>query len=159
MNTIYFVPATLILAWVFAIFGLQAPGQGSDSTFVISALHWMFYIPAGWMFVVSGIMHTVFAKSTAKNIGWKTNGFQYEIGFVSLGLGIAGIVAAYKGSGSWLELAIVISFFLVLAGINHVIEIFKSKNFSPGNTIILAYDLGLPISLWVLLYLAGLISF
>ncbi len=46
------------------------------------------------MFIVSGFMHTVFAKKTAANIGWQTNGFQYEIGFGSFGMGIAGFVAA-----------------------------------------------------------------
>lgn len=156
---IYIVPTTLLLAWLLAAFGVPAPGQPAGADFIISALHWMFYIPAGWMFIASGIMHTVFAKNTAKNIGWKTNGFQYEIGFVSLGLGLAGILAAYKGSGSWLELTIVISFFLVLAGISHVLEILKSRNFSPGNTIILIYDFGLPVSLWILLYLSGLVKF
>jgi uncharacterized membrane protein HdeD (DUF308 family) len=156
---IYIVVLTLVLAWVFALLGLSAPGQPVDASFAISALHWMFYIPAGWMFIVSGVMHTVFAKSTAKNIGWKTNGFQYELGFVSLGLGIAGIIAAYKGSGSWLELTIVITAFLVLAGINHLVEMFKNKNFTPGNTIILIYDFGLPVSLWALLYVAGLVKF
>ena len=156
---IYIVVLTLILAWVFALSGLSAPGQAADASLAVSALHWMFYLPAGWMFIASGVMHTVFAKSTAKNIGWKTNGFQYELGFASLGLGLAGIIAAYKGSGSWLELTIVITAFLVLAGINHIVEMVKSSNFNPGNTIILIYDFGLPISLWVLLYLAGLIKF
>lgn len=156
---IYFLVLTLVLAWVFGLLGLQAPGQPADASLAVSLLHWMFYLPAGWMFLVSGIMHTVFAKSTAKNIGWKTNGFQYELGFVSLGLGAAGILAAYRGSGSWLELTIIISAFLVLAGINHIVEMIRKKNFSPGNTIVLIYDFGLPISLWALLFIAKLIQF
>lgn len=149
---------TLIAAWLLAIFGVSAPGQTSGASLSISALHWMFYLPAGWMFLVSGIMHTILAKSTAKNIGWKTNGFQYEIGFVSLGLGVAGILVAYTGSGSWLALTIVISFFLVLAGVNHIAEMVKNKNFKPGNSLILLYDFGLPVSLWALLYSANLIK-
>ena len=120
---VWIVSFTLVLAWVLAILGVSAPGQGVNSDFAVSALHWMFYLPAGWMFLASGVMHTFFAKSTAKNIGWKTNGFQYELGFVSYGLGLAGIVATYKGQATWLVLAIVISFFLLLAGINHIIEI------------------------------------
>jgi len=155
---VWIVSLTLLIAWALSIFGVSAPGQPADASFAISALHWMFYIPAGWMFLASGVMHTFFAKSTAKNIGWKTNGFQYELGFVSYGLGLAGIVAAYKGGSSWLVLTIVISFFLVLAGINHIYEMFKSKNFSPGNTIILIYDFGLPISLWALLFAAQIIK-
>lgn len=156
---VWIVSFTLILAWALAILGISAPGQSDSSAFAVSALHWMFYLPAGWMFLASGVMHTFFAKSTAKNIGWKTNGFQYELGFVSYGLGLAGIVATYKGGATWLVLTIVISFFLLLAGINHVVEIIKTKNYSPGNTIILIYDFGLPISLWALLYTAQLIKF
>lgn len=155
---VWIVSLTLIIAWGLALLGVTAPGQATNSSFAVSALHWMFYIPAGWMFLASGVMHTFFAKSTAKNIGWKTNGFQYELGFVSYGLGLAGIVASYKGPSSWLVLAIVISFFLGLAGINHIYEMIKNKNFSPGNTIILIYDFGLPISLWALMYSAQLIK-
>ncbi len=44
------------------------------------------------MALASAMMHTVFAKSTGKNIGWTTSPFQHEFGFVSLALGIAGIV-------------------------------------------------------------------
>ncbi len=51
-------------------------------------MRWMLFLPAGIQFIVSGFMHTVFAKSTASGIGWKTNGFQYELGFASWGLGI-----------------------------------------------------------------------
>ena len=156
---VWIVSFTLILAWALAILGISAPGQSNGSVFAVSALHWMFYLPAGWMFLASGVMHTFFAKSTAKNIGWKTNGFQYELGFVSYGLGLAGIVAAYKGESTWLVLTIVISFFLLLAGVNHIVEMIRSKNYSPGNTIILIYDFGLPISLWALLYAAQLIKF
>jgi hypothetical protein len=98
-------------------------------------------------------MHTVFAKSTAKRIGWQTNGFQYEIGFVSLGLGLAGIIAANSSEPAWLPIAVAQSVFLVLAGANHVREMVKVKNFAPGNTLILLYDFGLPIS-----YLIALLS-
>ncbi len=35
------------------------------------------------MMLVSGVMHTIFAKSTAKNIGWTTSPFQHELGFAS----------------------------------------------------------------------------
>lgn len=152
------VPLTLLVAWILAIAGVDAPGQANGSSFSISALHWMFYLPAGFMFLASGVMHTALAKKTAANIGWTTNGFQYELGFVCFGLGLAGILAAYQGSGSWLALTIVISCFLLFAGVNHVSEIIKSKNYAPGNTLILLYDFGLPISLCALLGTAGLLT-
>lgn len=152
------MPLTLAVAWALALFNVSAPGAASDG-FVINALAWMFYIPAGFMFLASGVMHTFLAKQTAKNIGWQTNGFQYEIGFVSYGLGFAGILATYTGSGSWMVLSVVVSFFLVLAGINHIVAMAKDKDFAPGNTLVLLYDFGLPISLWALLFAANLVKF
>lgn len=155
---IWFVPLTLVLAWVFALLNWATPWTASDLTFSENAMAWMFFLPAGIMFITSGFMHTFLAKSTAKNIGWVTNGFQKEIGFVSWGLGVAGLVASGMGSDAWIVLSIVISFFLLLAAAQHILEIVKSKNFSPGNTVILIYDIGLPISLWALLISSGSLS-
>ena len=68
---ILFMPATLLVAWLLAIFGVSPNGDPTDD-FAVNAMRWMMYVPVGGMFLVSGVMHTVFAKSTAKNIGWTT---------------------------------------------------------------------------------------
>ena len=149
---VIFLPGILLLAWILAILGIEAPGAAAGASFSDNAMRWMMTLPAGGMFVVSGFMHTVFAKQTAKNIGWQSNGFQYEIGFVSLGIGIAGIWAAYLDQTAWLVLSIVISAFLVGAAGNHLREMFVDRNFSYGNTIVLLYDIGLPVSLWALYF-------
>ena len=142
-----FIPAlTLVLAWVFALVQWTAPGSVPDDTSWDAIMRWLLFLPGGCMFLVSSVMHTVFAKSTAKSIGWQTNGFQYEIGFVSLGLGVGAILAGMTVPAAWLPIAAAQSIFLVLAGANHVREIIKDKNYSPGNTVILLYDFGLPIS-------------
>lgn len=151
-----FIPAiTLVLAWVFALVNWTAPGSVPDDSSWDAIMRWLLFLPGGCMFLVSGIMHTVFAKSTAKSIGWQTNGFQYEIGFVSLGLGVGGILAGMAVPGAWLPIAAAQSIFLVLAGVNHVREIIRAKNYAPGNTIILLYDFGLPISYIVALVAIG----
>lgn len=148
-----FVPAgLLVLAWVLAAFGVEAPAGASSDDFPESAIRWMLYLPVGWMFLASGVMHTVFAKSTAKNIGWETNGFQYEVGFVSIGIGIAGILSPGMDTDAWIVLSIVTSVFLLGAAANHIVEIARDKNLAPGNTVILVYDIGLPASLWGLLF-------
>jgi hypothetical protein len=113
----------------------------------------MMSVPVGGMFIASGFMHTVFAKRTAESIGWKSNGFQYEIGFVSFGIGAAGIYAAYLDRSAWVALTIVISVFLLGAAANHIYETVRNHNVEPGNTVVLAYDVGLPLSLWVLVVL------
>ena len=149
-----FVPAlTLVIGWLLAIFHVAAPGAVATDTFADSAMRWALFLPGGCMFLASAFMHTVLAKRTAKEIGWETNGFQYEIGFVSLGLGVAGIIAAQSTAPAWLPIAVAQSIFLALAGINHIREMITKKNFAPGNTIILIYDFGLPISYAALLIL------
>jgi hypothetical protein len=50
------------------------------------ALAWIFFLPVGTLLIFSGFIHTVLTKSTAQSIGWMSNGFQKEIGFVSWGM-------------------------------------------------------------------------
>lgn len=152
---ILIMPATLLIAWLLALFGVAPPGAMAGDTSTDEMIRWMLFLPGGCMFVASAVMHTVFAKKTAANIGWTTNGFQYEIGFVSLGIGIAGIVASYGAAAAWLPISIVIIVFLTLAGVNHIVEMAKAKNFAPGNSLVLLYDFGLPISLVALLIATG----
>jgi len=149
---VLFLPATLLVAWLLAIFNVAAPGAAADPEFADNAMRWMMTLPAGGMFVVSGFMHTVLAKQTAANIGWQTNGFQYELGFVSLGIGIAGIWAAYLDESAWFVLSIVISVFLLGAAANHIREMATDRNLNPGNTLVLLYDIALPVSLWALYF-------
>ena len=145
----------LVLAWVLALLGVSAPGAPDGASTEILAILWLLYLPMGWMFLASGIMHTIFAKSTAKNIGWETSPFQHELGFVCFGLGIAGVISVHLSQDAWIVMAIVSSCFLVLAGLNHVKEIVRDKNFAPGNTLILVSDFGVPISIWALLLSTG----
>lgn len=150
------IPAfTLVLAWVFALIGITAPGALPDDTTWDSVMRWLLFLPAGCMYIASFVMHTVFAKKTAANIGWQTNGFQYEIGFASLGLGIAGIIAGASVPAAWLPVAVAGSVFLVLAGANHVRLMVKDRNLRAGNTLILLYDFGLPISFAIALISLG----
>jgi len=145
------LPGMLVAAWVFALSGSTAPGAMSSDTSAISDLRWLFYF-AGFVFIFSSIMHSVFAKKMAASIGWKTNGFQYELAAVSLGLGIASFYAAYHGLEAWVATAIPIISFLALAGLNHTLEIIRDNNYAPNNTMILIWDFGLPLSLACLLW-------
>jgi len=151
-----FIPGlTLVLAWILTAVNIAAPGAVPDDTFMDSAMRWLLFLPGGFMFLASFVMHSVFAKKTAASIGWQTNGFQYEIAFASLGLGLAGIIAAVSTSAAWLPIAVAQSVFLLLAGVNHIREMVQKKNFAPGNTIILIYDFGLPISYAIALIAIG----
>ena len=118
----------------------------------------MLFLGMGWSILGGAVSHTIFAKGTAKAIGWQTNGFQYEVGFASLGIGLAGIYASNLDEPSaWIAASLAGGIFLFLAGLNHIREIKKDRNFAPGNTFILISDFGVPISLLVLLISTGAI--
>ena len=85
-------------------------------------MRWMLILPAGIQVLVSGVMHTFFAKSTAKNIGWETNGFQYEIGFSAYAMGVGSILAASRGWDTWLVMTAVMSIFLLLCTVQHIMK-------------------------------------
>lgn len=150
------IPLMLALAWILGVTGVQAPGAPAGAPWDINTMHWTLFLPVGVAFLVGAFMHSVLAKRTAKMIGWQTNGFQYEIAFVSLGLGIGAMVANWMtGPDPWIIVAIPTTTFLVLAGLNHVREIVRERNYAPGNTLILISDFGTPITLWVLLAATG----
>lgn len=151
-------PLLFVLAWLFAIVGLTPPSADASIPFDEAALRWMLFLGMGWSILGGSITHTVFARPVAKAIGWETNGFQYEVGFASLGIGLAGIYAATtESSQAWVAAAIAGGLFLFLAGLNHVREIFGDRNYAPGNTMILISDLGGPVSLLALLVATGAI--
>lgn len=150
--------AVLVLAWVFALVGWAPPGSMPGDDFADSAMRWMMALPVGGSFLVSGFMHSFLRHKTAEMIGWQSNGFQVEIGFVSYGIGIAGIWATMLGPQAWVVISVIVSVFLLGAAANHIKEMVTDKNFSPGNSLILIYDIGLPISLWALLISGGMLS-
>jgi hypothetical protein len=152
----YLPPLVFILSWALALIGVQAPGTDSSTPFDELALRWMLFFGLGMSVLGGALTHTVFARDTAKVIGWETNGFQYEVGFTSLGIGLASIYASVMDEpDAWVVASIAGGPFLLLAGLNHIVEIVRDKNYAPGNTAIVISDLGVPISLLVLLISTG----
>ena len=154
----YVPPLLFVLSWVFALIGWDAPGTDASTASDEQALRWILFLGMGWSLAGGSLSHTLFARDTARAIGWQTNGFQYEVGFASLGIGLAGIYASSLDEPSaWIAASIAGGAFLALAGVNHVVEILRDRNFAPGNTAILISDFGVPISLLALLLATGAI--
>ena len=148
------LPGLLVVAWAFALSGSTPPGAVAGESAALSDLRWIIYF-AGIVFFFSSVMHSVFRKSMAASIGWKSNGFQLEIAAVSLGLGGACMYAVYNGIEAMVTVAFPIVSFLFLAGVNHLVEIVRKKNYAPNNTLILIWDFGVPISVVALLVSIG----
>ena len=146
-------PAAFVISWILALLGVDAAGAADGAPLDENALRWILFWALGWSLLGGAIAHTVFARGTAESIGWPTSGFQYEVGFASLGMGLAAIYASIQDSSeAWIAASIAGGLFLLFAGFNHVREILADRNFSPGNTLILLSDFGVPISLVALLF-------
>ena len=93
---------------------------------------WMLYLAAGWMFLVAASCTPEYSRRTAARHPMQTNGFQYELGFVSFGGGLAGIYAFLHGAQAWVAVSISITVFLVAAGVDHVIQIVRDHTLHPA---------------------------
>lgn len=78
----------------------------------------------------------------ARAIGWETSPFQFEVGLADLGMGLAGLYAAFRGFEARLAATLVLACFLVGAGIGHIREIVSAGNFAPGNIVLLLLSRG-----------------
>jgi hypothetical protein len=110
---------------------------------------------SGWFAIVSGTFgHMVYADQVAASIGWPINsGFQMELGFAAIGIGIIGFIGFWVKS-FWLPYIITRSTFLFGAGFTHILHMIREQNYSPSNVgIILYWDFIFPVILIVLFYL------
>ena len=107
---------------------------------------------AGWFGIMSGLFgHIIYADEVAAGIGWPLDsGFQMELGFASIGIGLIGFLGFWN-KPFWLPFIITKSIFMVGAGYTHILHMIQHKNFSPSNTGIIVYwDFLLPVILIVL---------
>ncbi len=104
---------------------------------------------AGWFSIMSGLFgHIIYADQVAAGIGWPLNsGFQMELGFASIGIGLIGFLSFWVRS-FWLPFIIAKTSFMWGAGLTHIHHMIQLGNFSPSNTGAIVYwDFLLPIFL------------
>jgi hypothetical protein len=105
--------------------------------------------------LVNFVFHVFFGDIAAKFIGWENSPFQAEVGFASLGVGIAGVIA-FKARLPFRFAALIppVVFSLGAAG-GHVYQMIVAHNFSPGNVgVVLPIDIVIPVVGFVFLWLS-----
>ena len=110
---------------------------------------------SGWFGIMSGLFgHIIYADEVATSIGWPLNsGFQMELGFASIGIGIIGFLGFWS-KPIWLPYILAKTTFMWGAALTHILHMIEHNNFSPSNTGIVVYwDILLPIFLIVLYFL------
>jgi hypothetical protein len=125
--------------------------------FVIDRLlRYLFVFPLGLLGLWVFVGHVFFPVRAAADIGWNPSPFQFEVGYASLGLGLASLYAAYTTFYARVAVAIAASCFLVGAGIGHVHDIVSYGNLTSGNAgPILVTDFLTPMAVLALLLVSA----
>jgi hypothetical protein len=139
------------IAWIGSIIVIIVRKRNHSKYELMLRYHLFFSVGCGLLFNFIG--HVFLSKMVADSIGWVTNGFQIELGFVSFGLGICGILSLKCNYEFWLAVTIPVSTFLIGAAIIHIKEIVLTHNYQIGNVIPVLPDMLIPVTLLILLKL------
>src|SRR5438045_5827429 len=105
--------------------------------------------------LINFVFHVFFGDVAAKFIGWENSPFQAEVGFASLGVGIAGVIAFRASLPFRFATLIPPSAFSFGAAGGHIYQMIAAHNFSPGNVgLVLPIDILMPVSGFVFLRLS-----
>jgi hypothetical protein len=105
--------------------------------------------------VVNFVFHVFFGEMAAKFIGWEDSPFQAEVGFASLGVGIAGMIAFRASLPFRVATLIPPSVFSLGAAGGHIYQMIAAHNFSPGNVgLVLPMNFLIPLTGFVFLWLS-----
>jgi hypothetical protein len=142
----------LVAAWISL---LRKPKPLKINTVAEAFLSYYMLFPVGISNLINFVFHVFFGDTAAKFIGWDNSPFQAEVGFASLGVGIAGVFA-YKASLPFRVATFIppAAFSLGAAG-GHIYQMVAAHNFSPGNVgLVLPSDILIPIVGFVFLWLS-----
>src|SRR6058998_772220 len=105
--------------------------------------------------LVNFVSHVVFGDFSAEFIGWPQSPFQAEVGFASLGVGIAGVIAFKASLPFRFATLIPPSAFAWGAAAGHIYQMIVAQNFSPGNVgVVLPMGIVIPIVGFLFLWLS-----
>jgi Family of unknown function (DUF6790) len=95
------VSAVPILSWlaalVFAAIAVTRGPRPITGRFAADRLlRYLMLFPVGLMGLWAAVGHLLFPAESAQAIGWATSPFQSEVGSANLGLGLAGLYAAFR---------------------------------------------------------------
>jgi hypothetical protein len=76
---------------------LRAPKPLTTAAIVEALFSYFLLFSIGVFCLYNFIAHTVFAKTSARLIGWENSPFELELGFASLGFAVIGFLA-FRGS-------------------------------------------------------------
>jgi Family of unknown function (DUF6790) len=151
----YFLTFLIIglLAGVISLINKPKPLRISVVADALFSYYMLFTI--GINNLVNFVVHVFVGDIAAQFIGWAQSPFQAEVGFASLGVGIAGVIAFRASLPFRFATRIPPSAFSLGAAGGHIYQMIMAKNFSPGNVgLVLPSNFLIPIVGFVLLWLS-----
>ena len=141
MGVLPFIGVILFVAVTIQQFagGVDAAGDWGP-TLVTNAVVYLI----GWAMLGAGIAHLLFSRRTSASIGFASNGFQLEVGFADLSMGIVALLAASYTQEYWLAIILASSIYRVGCGVGHIRSAIADHNYSVNNTAILAINFLVP---------------
>lgn len=117
-----------ICAWIITLVQVQ-----SGAPFWVTLLTWVVIFNGGMQGLWGALGHLAFPQRTAQKIGWTSNGFQVEIGFTNLAMGITGLGCIFYPA--WVPaIALFIVIYYAGCAYNHIKERVLLNNKSPCNS-------------------------
>jgi hypothetical protein len=96
-------------------------------------LRWVLLLPIGFSGIWAALFHVFFASTAARDIGWQTSPFQYEVGMADLAVGITAVLAFWRSLPFKAAATIAASIFLLGDAVGHVHQMMSAHNFASGN--------------------------
>lgn len=151
----YFLWFLIIGILAGALSLLKKPKPLNKAVIIEALFSYYLLFAIGFNNLINFVFHVFYGEMAAGFIGWHQSPFQAEVGFASLGIGIAGIFS-FRASLPFRCATLIppVVFSLGAAG-GHIYQLFHAHNFSPGNVgLVLPTDILLPLVGLTLLWLS-----
>jgi hypothetical protein len=131
-ETIAFVLGNLP-AFLLVLALILGPLIRGRESWAASMLSWMLLLPLGITGLWGAVFHVFFAQVAARDIGWQTSPFQFEVGMADLAIGVTACLA-FRRAIEFKEAAVTAASILYLGdAVGHVHQMIAAGNFAPGN--------------------------
>jgi hypothetical protein len=125
----------------------------------VASIFWseILFYAVGIGFVYYGLLHAYAQNIAAPSIGWLPSPFEYELGWVEIGLGVSAILSLWRGYDFRLALSIPFVIFSWAAAAQHIQLIICCHNMAPGNAGLILWfsDIAVPLIVLVLAILSS----
>jgi hypothetical protein len=131
-----------------AIHLLRHPEDRGPLRIVETVLLWWLVVAIGLAGAVGGLFHIFDGPEIAREIGYSRGdgGFQTEVGFGDLALGVAAILCVWFRNRFWLAVIVVATISLWGDAYGHVYQAIEYDNHDPDNTgPVLYLDIAAPL--------------